>query len=237
MTTLTNSKIVEIKNEIKSSKNFTLEDFNFEFPDYGDDLVTISFIPFDEYFLTIKEDVIKKEQQGGFGNLLSYDTKKVITVIVSPGNYRNEEVSHHENISGAINKISIWLENIRNELKNITADISQVTKETMDEIKENLDKSFPNEKEIFTNEEITDITEKLTILQTQVNKLEDELKITKEENIKIQTIIEQSTENLSIYPKKAWYFTTLNKFKNINSDIKILLEVKDNISNLIDYFK
>jgi len=239
MRNLKNSIICDIKNEIIQSRNFTIDDFEFNFQDSGNELAEIVFIPYDDYKFIIQDAKVKKEQKSGIGIALSltYETKNVIQIIASPGQYKNKEITNYDNISNCIYQIKNWLGYIHSELKNSTINISDITDNVMNDIKEKLNQKFTDEKETFSKEEIEDITAKLNNLQEQVNKLEKELKISKEDNIKIKYIIDQSTDNLSIYPKKSWYFTTLNKFKNINNDIKILLEFKDSISNMIDYFK
>lgn len=239
MKNLKNSIINDIKSEIIKSRNFTINDFEFNFPDYGDKLAEIIFIPYDDYKLIIQDAEVKKEQKSGIGITLSltYETKNVIQLVSSPGEYKNEEITNYDSMSSCIYQIKNWLGNIHSELKNSTININNISDDVMNDIKEKLNKKFTDEKEVFSKEEIEDITLKLNNLQKKVNKLEEELKISKDDNIKIKNIIQQSTDNLSIYPKKSWYFTTLNKFRNLNNDIKILLELKDSISNMIDYFK
>lgn len=239
MRNLKNSIINDIKNEIDKSKKFSIEDFEFNFPEYGDELAKITFIPYNNYKFIIQDAEVKKEKKSGIGIALNltYETKDVIQIISSPGEYKNEETTNYDSISNCIYQIKNWLGYIHSELKNSTVNINNISDKVMNEIKEKLNQRFSDEKEVFSKDEIENITKKLNNLQEQVDKLEKELKITKEDNIKIKNIIKQSTDNLSIYPKKSWYFTTLNRFKNINNDIKILLEFKDSISNMIDYFK
>lgn len=239
MYNLRNNKIIEIQYKIKESKYFTLDDFEFIFPTNGTKLVEIIFIPFENYRFIIQEAEVKKEKKGGLATSLnfSYDIEDVIQTIESPGNYKNTEKTNYNDIDSCIYKINDWLYNIQSELSNTTININNIANETLDDIKDILNQQFPDDKEVFTKEEIEEITKKLESLQEQVDKLEEELKISKEDNIKIKNIIEQSTSNLSIYPKKSWYFTTLNKFKKINNDINILIELKDNIINMIEYFK
>jgi len=239
MYNLRNNKIIKIQDEVDKSKYFTLDDFEFIFPTNGTKLVEIIFIPFENYRFIIQEAEVKKEKKSGLAMSLafSYDVEDVIQIIESPGNYKNTERTNHKSIDTCISQINDWLYNIQSELSNTTIDINNIADETLQDIKDILNQQFPDDKEIFTKEEIAEITKKLENLQEQIDNLEEELKISKEDNIKIKNIIEQSTSNLSIYPKKSWYFTTLNKFKRINNDINILIELKDNITNMIDYFK
>lgn len=76
---------------------------------------------------------------------------------------------------------------------------------------------------------------KLDRLEEKVIKLEKE--ISKEDSEKIHSVIEDSKNNLTKYPKKSWYLTTWNKFKNLDNKLKVLIGFKDSITNIIDWFK
>jgi len=240
MTNLKNSTKNQIKNEINQSKHFTIEDFEFLFPSGGNILVKIIFIPYQTYKFIIQE--VKKERKKetkstlklSLSSAYEYDVEEVIQVVQSPGSYKNKEITEHHTITSCIYQIKNWLYNIQDEL---STQHTQTTTNSHKSFQKILEEKFPDDEERFTQEEINKITQKLTKLQKRVDQLEKELKITSKEKEEIQEIITQSQTNLQTYPKKSWYFTTLNKFKAINNDIDILIKFKNNISSLIEFFQ
>jgi len=238
MKTLKNSTIQKIKDTVLKSKYFTLDDFEFQFSDTERSLLNILFIPYPQYEFTIREIKVKKEKQINTAISLYetsyYEEEEKLQVIMSPGEYKNIQKSICDKLDIAINQISQWLYYIHIELENINKEVDITN--TISDIKAKFEKQFPDKNEVFLAEEIEELKAQLENIKQKIIDLEKSSQITQEEKEEFEVVIQQSSDNLLKYPKRTWYFTTWNKFKNLNTNIKLLLEFEGSILKVIEHF-
>lgn len=234
MTNLKKSKINEILNEFNESKYFTIDDFIFEFPSSGRVLCKIKFVAHDDCHFILEEKSYQVKQKSTFVLAdANYIDKEELFITVSPGDYKKEDCLKINDFHSVPFNIRNWIQRIDTELKEINNNFN--IDNISELIKTELDKNIIDENERFTLEEIESMIIKLDRLEEKVIKLENE--ISKEDSEKIHLVIEDSKNNLTKYPKKSWYVTTWNKFKNLDSNLKLLIGFKDSLTNIIDWFK
>ncbi|MGD9553197.1 MAG: hypothetical protein AB7D96_11590 [Arcobacteraceae bacterium] len=230
MPQIRNTKVENIYHSIKSSKNFSLDDFKIEFPNDGNVLVNIYFRASNKYSFSIEENNINI--LSSFGSIMSNQKpEKVHQTIEKPGNNKNIEIHNHENLDNCINKIASWLYNLDEDLKNEFTfdDIEQIS--DIEEFEEKLNKEFPDEKEKFTKEEKEKLLVKISELQERIEKLEQD------NNTKKQIeLLEKSKNELEKYPKKAWWLKFYNRFNSVNKGLALLNDIGDNAMKLLEKF-
>jgi hypothetical protein len=228
MAQIRNTKMENIYQHIKLSKNFSLDDFKIEFPDDGNVLVKILFRASSKYSFSIEENYI---------NILSSFTstisnkkpEKVHQTIEKPGDNKNIEIHNHENLDSCISKIVSWLSNLDDDLKNEFTfdDIEQVS--NIEEFEEKLNERFPDENEKFTKEEKEKLLVKISEFQERIEKLEQD------DNTQNQIeLLEKSKTELKSYPKKAWWLKFYNRFNSLNKGLALLNDIGDNTMKLLE---
>lgn len=236
MAILKNSIIKEIQDTIENSKNFSIGDFKFEFPDKGNILAHIQYRASKQYSFSIEEDSIKKTHReiSSMSNIFSgrLEHEELATVFRTkqkPGKHKNEEKNTHGNIDECISEIRNWLYHLDIDLKNeIDFDIENIS--DIDDFEVKLDEKFPNEKEKFTDIEKEDLLEKLDELQKRIEQLEQDVHSKKAiENI------EQSKNELATYPKKSWWLKFYNRVNGIKKRGGIELEVQKEIDLVLKF--
>ncbi|QDF27972.1 hypothetical protein [Halarcobacter anaerophilus] len=241
MPQIRNTKIQDIKHQINQSQLFSINDFKFDFPDEDEILVKIIFRASNKYLFSIFDDyTIKKEPTPLFGLSFtqpSYSKEKVLQVKMSPGNDKNIEVLKIDNLDEGIGKISSWLYNLDEDLKCENLFDEMENSSNIDDFEEVLNKKFTNENEKFTNEEKENLIKKISELQERIEKLEDENKSIpsfdkkKEESIKS---FEESKKEINLYPKKAWWLKTYNRFQTMDKWFTLANKLTSNIKDLLE---
>ncbi len=230
MPQIRNIKVENIYHSIKSSKNFSLDDFKIKFPDDGNILVEISFRASTKYSFSIEENNINI-----FSSLTStisnQKPEKVHQTIEKPGDNKNIEIHNHENLDSCINKITSWLYNLDEDLKNefIFDDIEHIS--DIEEFEEKLNKEFPDENEKFTQDEKEKLLTKINELQERIEKLEQDNNTQKQIEL-----LEKSKNELEKYPKKAWWLKFYNRFNSLNKGLNLLNDISDNAMKLLEKF-
>lgn len=230
MPQIRNTKVKNIYHIIKSSKNFSLDDFKIEFPDDGNVLVNILFRASSKYSFSIEENNIDI-----FSSLASSISnkkpEKVHQTIERPGDNKNIETHNHENLDSCIYKINSWLYNLDEDLKNQLTfdDIEQIS--NIEKFEEKLNKEFPNENEKFTQDEKEKLLAKISELQERIKKLEQD--INTQQQIEL---LEKSKKELENYPKKTWWLKFYNRFNRLNKELNLINDISDNVIKLLEKF-
>lgn len=229
--TLRNIKITNIKDMIKQNKQFSIDDFQFEFPENSNKLALIKFRASPKYYFYIEENIVNNGLLGlstTFGNLKK---ETVLQTTECPGEYKNYQIKDHISIDECIEDIENWLYRLDTDLKNIHIDSS--FDESIDDFISKIDERIENPEELFSADEKKHIIEKLNELQDRVKQLEKSQIISPEHLEQTNEIIQLSKNNLETYPKKAWIVMTYNKFKGINGIFKTAIEFKEHFAKIL----
>lgn len=232
MPKLRNSIITKILNHLEYG-DFCLEDFDIQFPDNSSVLAEITFKALPKYSFTIDET-----DPDGVGGILGAalvakrNTQKVIRTIEKPGEYKNNEDRTHGDINSAINRVSGWVCNIREDLIHSKSTIRATIDELTENFQKTIDESIDNPSSYFEENEIDNLRQKLDELQARVSELESKFNISSEETIKIQKVIDKSKSDLEIYPRGVWYKTAGTKIIKIMKEVLGTKEGREILSDI-----
>lgn len=230
---LRNVKITEIKNMVKKDRQFSVDDFQFEFPENSNQLALIKFRAFPKYYYYIEENIVNNGLLGLTATLGSLKRETVLQTIECPGEYKNFQTNDHTSIEECIEGIDNWLYKLDADLKNIHIDSAH--DENFDDFLSKIDEVIENPEESFSLEEKEHIRKILNELQERVKQLEESQELSSEIAVKTKEIIQLSKNNLETYPKKAWIITTYNKLKSINGIFKTAIEFKEQFGKLLEW--
>ena len=218
MSNLKNSVIAQVLDYLEYG-DFCTEDFDVKFPDSGDKLAKIVFKSMPQYSFILDETL----SGGTMATMLlitgQSNGKKVIRTIEEPGGYKNTEITIHDGIDSAVQRVSSWVRNIREDIINSRALIRATIDDLTDAFQESMDESIDEPESYFDENEKDELTKKLDELQARVSDIESQLDISPEETAKIQKVIEKSKSNLKVYPKGVWYKTTGTKIIKVMTGI------------------
>lgn len=230
---LRNIKIADIKNMIKQNKQFSIDDFQFEFPESSNQLALIKFRATPKYYYYIEENVVNNGLLGLSATLGNLKRETVLQTIECPGEYKNYQTKDQTSIDECIKDIKNWLYRLDADLKNIHLDSS--FDENIDEFISKIDEFIENPEDLFSADEKKHIIDKLNELQDRVNQLEKSQTISPEHLEQTNEIIRLSKNNLETYPKKAWIVMTYNKLKGINGIFKTAIEFKEQFEKFLEW--
>ncbi|HHI5036447.1 TPA: hypothetical protein ACP5W0_000786 [Vibrio parahaemolyticus] len=233
MAILKNTVINRVKRSLDNG-DFCLEDFKCDFPEQGSVLFKATFIAYPSFSFTVYEST----QGGAMAVMLTKPFDEVKTIIkcsMSPGVYKNEETSKHEDFDSATSEVYAWLDNIRNELVSLKVE-SQKSEEDdiLSGFESYLDEPVENPDEFFSAEEVNDIKGKLEELQRRVLELEEAQQINQEDKDCINKVIEKTKSDVDVYPKGVWIRTAGNK---ILRTFKRVVKNKESRDLVIDVVK
>lgn len=218
MPNLKNSIISEIMNNLNYG-DFCREDFTTQFPDGSSTLAKLVFSALPKYKFEIEEHITSGNN---FALALMHqaepERKKVIRTIESPGDYRNDEYHTHSNISDAVNRVTNWVRNIREDLIHSKDAVRTTIDDITAEFQSSIDENIENPEQYFQDQEKIDLIAKLDELQKRVESIESEMGIDPKQAKAIETAIEKSKADVDLYPKGVWYKTAGTKL------IKLLKE-------------
>lgn len=213
MANLKNSVITGILSKLDYG-DFCREDFDLELPDDSSTLATIRFSALPKYSFVIDEHYTGNK----FAVAIAFqedETKKVIRTIESPGDYRNNEIHTHSKIGSAVNRITDWVENVREDLVH-SRDVLRTTIDDLSaEFQNSIDENIEDPEAYFKEHEQNELIEKLNELQERVAKLEQELELDPKDTAKIESAIEKSKADIKLYPKGVWYKTAGTKLMKL----------------------
>lgn len=237
MTSLRNSKIKAIKDVFRSDRQFSIDDFEFEFPENADQLVKITFRAMPKYSFLIKENRSIASSAlstlGLFHNTESQKSEKPLKIIECPGEYKNIQITDRSSIDDCIEQIDTWLYRLHVDLEDID---QSVTNENMaDDFLSKIDEIIENPEERFTIEEKEHILKVLNELKERIQQLEKAQQLSTEIADKTNDVIEISKKTLETYPKRAWTVTTYNKLKGVNGVFKTAIELKEHFGKLLEW--
>ncbi len=211
MTLLKSTVIKKIRNMLDSG-DYCLEDFEAVFPEDGSTLVSVKFIAYPAFNLSIYEDTVGGMRAIALLNRPNEEIKTVIKCSMSPGEYKNKQVTRHDSISDAISEIYSWIGHIRQELVALKAEkLQNEEDEVLSSFEEYLNEPIDEPESFFTSEEAQKLKEKLNELQKRVEELEADNQIEQAESDSLTSAIESTKPDIDVYPKGVWYRTAGNK--------------------------
>lgn len=206
---------------------FCKEDFNLSFPSDAAELVKIEFIACSKYSFKITEAVSGATALLRAAALYTPDpdAKEFFQTMESPGDYKNTERKNFKTIDHCIDRISMWLSNLHEDLTlrddNTKSDLEDFTESLRKQIDERITES-PDKH--FTTDEGEELKLKLDELSKKIIELEKQFKLAKKDIAPLEAAIKNSKENIDSYPKNIWYRTSGNK---ILSALKKLAKTKE----------
>ncbi len=234
MPNLKNSIISEILNNLNYG-DFCREDFTTDFPDGSSKLAKLVFSSLPKYEFEIEEH-FTGGNRFAFGLMQQPESerKKVIRTIESPGDYRNDEYHTHNDISDAVDRVTYWVKNIREDLIHSKDTVRTTIDDVTAEFQSNIDENIENPDQYFQDQEKIDLFAKLDELQKRVESLEAEKGLDPKQAKVIETAIEKSKADVDLYPKGVWYKTSLTKLMKL---FKEALKTKEGREIASDIFK
>lgn len=215
MAKLKNSIITQILNNL-SNGDFCREDFTIHFPDGSSTFAKLIFSAMPKYTFEIKDHLTSSSK---FDITAIYqdktESKKVIRSIESPGDYLNNEYHTHDDISGAVDRITNWVRNIREDLIHSKNTVEATVDELTAEFQASIDEKIGNPEQYFQDKEKDDLIAKLDELKRRVESLEAEMGIDPKQAKAIENAIEKSKADVDLYPKGVWYKTSGNKLMKL----------------------
>ncbi|MCQ3827853.1 hypothetical protein HXX02_00185 [Microbulbifer elongatus] len=210
--------------------DFCLEDFDVKFPEKSDSLAEITFIALPKYSFVLDETYTG----GAIGAALALSgesRKRIIRTIEAPGDYKNSEVHVHEQIDSAIERITNWVRNVREDLVYSKSALRTPDVDLISDLENSFEKEITDPEAFFEEAEENEISKKIDELSRRVSELEEKLGISPEESKIIENVLVRSKENLKKYPKGVWYRTAGTK---IMKTIKGILKTKEGRELLAD---
>ncbi len=215
MPNLKYSIISEILNNLNYG-DFCREDFTTDFPDGSSELAKLVFSSMPKYEFEIEEHVTGGNR---FAVALIQkpepERKKVFRTIESPGDYRNNEYHTYSDISDAVNRVTNWVRNIREDLIHSRDAVRTTIDDMTAELQSSIDENIENPEQYFQGQEKIDLISKLDELQKRVESLEAEMGIDPKQAKAIETAIEKSKADVDFYPKGVWYKTARTKLMKL----------------------
>lgn len=233
MPNLKNSIISEILNNLNYG-DFCREDFTTHFPDGSSTLAKLVFSSLPKYEFEIEEHVT-----GGNSFAVALmqqpepERKKVIRTIESPGDYRNNEYHTHNDISDAVDRVTYWVKNIREDLIHSKDAVRTTIDDITAEFQSSIDENIENPEQYFQDQEKIDLIAKLDELQKRVGSLEAEMGIDPKQAKVIETAIEKSKADVDLYPKGVWYKTAGTKLMKLLKEALKTKEGREIASDII----
>jgi len=180
--------------DILDSSIFTSNDFNVTFgnPDSNQYLISITFKHNNNYSYKIAK------------------TPYNYQLTRTPGDIEEEENTSCTSYEKSISYISLWCNEVRNELKAeqpIYNEIDSLRKM----IEENIIINNNSNEAEFSVEEINDLQQKFEDLQTRVEELEKNKIITESQSSNMKDGLQRVKEDIEYYPKDTWIKTASNK--------------------------
>lgn len=233
MPNLKNSIISEILNNLNYG-DFCREDFATRFPDDSSTLAKLVFSPLPKYEFEIEEHVTGGNR---FAVTLMQqpepDRKKIIRTIESPGDYRNNEYHTHNDMSDAVDRVTYWVKNIREDLIHSKNAVITTIDDITAEFQSSIDENIRNPEQYFQDQEKIDLIAKLDELQKRVESLEAEMGIDPKQAKVIETAIEKSKADVDLYPKGVWYKTAGTKLMKLLKEAFKTKEGREIASDII----
>ncbi len=214
--------------------DFCREDFTTDFPNGSSTLAKLVFSSMPKYEFEIEEHVTGGNR---FAVALMQQSeperKKVIRTIESPGDYRNDEYHIHNNISDAVDRVTDWVRNIREDLIHSKDAVRTTIDDITAEFQSIMDENIENPEQYFEDQEKIDLIEKLDELQKRVESLEAEMGIDPKQAKVIETAIEKSKADVDLYPKGVWYKTAGTKLMKLFKETLKTKEGREIASDII----
>lgn len=233
MPNLKNSIISEILNNL-SYGDFCREDFTTHFPDGSSTLAKLVFSSLPKYEFVIEEHVTNGNKFAvALMQMQQPEIKKVIRTIESPGDYRNDEYHTHNDISNAVDRVTYWVKNIREDLIHSKNAVRTTIDDITAEFQSSIDKNIENPEQYFQDQEKIDLIAKLDELQRRVESLEAEMGIDPKQAKVIETAIEKSKADVDLYPKGVWYKTAGTKLMKLFKEAMKTKEGREIASDII----
>jgi hypothetical protein len=236
MPNLKNTIISGIMNNLNYG-DFCREDFTTHFPDGSSTLAKLVFSSLPKYEFEIEEHVTGGNR---FAVALMQQSepeiKKVIRTIESPGDYRNDEYHTHNDISDAVDRVTNWVRNIREDLIHSKDAVRTTIDDMTAEFQSSIDENIENPEQYFQDQEKIDLIAKLDELQKRVESLEAEMGIDPKQAKVIEAAIERSKADVDFYPKGVWYKTAGTKLMKLCKEAVKTKEGREIATGIIKNF-
>ncbi len=198
MSQLKPSYVKEIQDALSNSC-FTLQDFDLELPESGTVLFKVTFLHHDNYSYTVNHE--------DWGDKRLYAS-------VRPSNYKKEAEWNLKGFNAAIENISSWCKNIRDDLYTLAPNRDPL-EALRREFESQIDSLVENPEEHFSFEELESVNNKFDDLYEKFENLKDEYELNKRQLHDIKKQFDEFKSSAEAYPKGVWAKLTNNKLVDI----------------------
>jgi len=207
--------------EVLNTSGFTSEDFEIEFPDAGDALLTIrfSYKP-TEYSLSMRESIESEDVKVEEGHsLLAYGPKTTKTehrtwinriAVLRPGEVKNQEQRGLSNLEDVLKVIPDWVKYIRQDLY-ASVEQPDPLAQLRSKLQSDIDALIDDPNAAFSEDELTKIDQRLDDLLDQLLKLKAAHEIDQRDLNTLRAQFEEFKGSARTYPKGMWGRITSNK--------------------------
>ena len=220
---------------------FTIDDFDIEYPDYGD-LIRLKFKHHSDFNFKIKEveyieEVTTNEKNGSLLAVIGLSSNKVaeykkITRIKfitkeCPGYLKSIDSYDLSSLELITNRLKNWCENIETELLVIYS--LKISKD--EELNNKIESIFPNNIEnpnnYFSQVELEQLQANLTSLFERIEAIKEECKLSEEKLNKLKLALDKASTTAESLPKGMWLKVNKSKISSSLKKVFSVPEVRD----------
>jgi len=158
--------------------------------------------------------------------------KEHLQVALRPGTYLREEFTTVESFDAAISKITIWANNIREELSSSGAEPFNID-QIKDEIADYVASKILHPEEKFSTDEINDLRARLAELENRFEELLRKGEITNPEMNSVKQEIQLAETDMYSFPRGVWYKVSLAKVLGTIKNIALSKESREILSGIV----
>lgn len=199
------------QNEVISylnNKNFTLSDFEIEFPDQGDFYVSVVFRHDPKYYFRIGEEYSSLSAVIAISS--GADRKAKPRTYEAPGEFKAKQIESCETFDDCILRIPIWCSNLSTELHASSPQLNEL-RELQEELETRFQQHIDDPESHFSPEELDRVYRTLDSLAEQIKTMEEDHAITKAQLNELISGIEGIKSNAASLPKGIWAGLTKNR--------------------------
>ncbi len=206
-----NTVIAQVYNTLELS-SFGISSFDVKFPDIGNDVAVIIFLPRKKFHFVIG---------------LTRGSTEHLYVRMNPGEFKSEDfIGSRVSFDGCLAEVLPWVQRISEELRVSIPNLSDLS-EFRDALETHIKNSIKDEDSPFSDDEISEIDSKLSALEQRLNELEERHGLAELELAELRQAVSKARTDLTTYPKGIWYRTAGGKLWEVTKKVVASKEVRE----------
>lgn len=215
MSRLNKTKLNEVLSYL-DNQNFTLSDFEVEFPDQGSVYVEVSFRHSPNYFFRISEEYATLAAIASFAS--GAERKARPQTIEAPGEFKAQQVHQCSTFDECIQRIPTWCLNLFHELRARNPELNEI-RELQAELESRFEQHIEDPETHFSKEELQRVYQSLDALAERVRQMEEDHAITQAQLKELLAGIDGVKGNAASLPKGIWAGLTKNRLVSLLTKI------------------